>query len=70
MRRTAAQLDISRTTLYDLMKVFGIPTAVDLSREEIERCADRCRGDLEAMVDVLEVSRRGLLLRMRKLGRR
>jgi len=40
----------------------------DLSTEEITRCFQECGGDLDAMVQWLEVSKRGLQRRLRELG--
>ena len=39
-----------------------------LGREEIEACFRRCDGDVEKMAEALEVSQRGLLLKMNELG--
>lgn len=69
LQPTAAQLDISRTALYGLIDRFrSVRKPGDLSREEIEGCWRRCDGDLEAMVDELHVSRKGLRRRMTELG--
>jgi two-component system nitrogen regulation response regulator GlnG len=65
----AAQLGISRGSLYDrIEKSSKIRKAADLSREEIEACHQRCGGDLDAMVEQLEVSKRGLQRRMTQLA--
>ena len=69
IQRAAAKLGISRGSLYDrIEKSSRIRKAVDLSREEIETCHARCAGDLDAMVEALEVSKRGLQRRMTQLG--
>ena len=69
IQRAAAELGISRGSLYDrIEKSSQIRKAVDLSREEIEECRERCGGDLDAMVAVFEVSKRGLQRRMTQLG--
>jgi two-component system nitrogen regulation response regulator GlnG len=69
LQPAAAQLGISRTSLYDrIEKSPRIRKASDLSREEIERCRERCGGDLDAMVEALEVSKRGLQRRMTQFG--
>lgn len=69
IQRAASQLGISRGSLYDrIEKSSRIRKAVDLSREEIEACHARCGGDLDAMVEALEVSKRGLQRRMTQLG--
>jgi len=66
---TARQLGISRTTLYKLIERHPtIRKAKDLSAEEIRSSTAACGGDVEAMAAALEVSPRGLLLRMRELG--
>ena len=64
----AAALGISKTTLYALMqKLPGLRKARDLSRAEILEQHRATGGDLEAMAAALQVSRRGLVLRMREL---
>jgi two-component system nitrogen regulation response regulator GlnG len=69
IQRAAEKLGISRGSLYDrIEKSSRIRKAVDLSREEIQECSERCGGDLDAMVAVLEVSKRGLQRRMTQLG--
>ncbi len=69
LQPTAAALGISRTSLYALIeKSSRIRKARDLTREEIERSEKRCRGDLDAMAEELEVSRKGLRRRMTQLG--
>jgi two-component system nitrogen regulation response regulator GlnG len=69
IQAAAAQLAISRGALYDRIKKSSkIRKAADLSREEIQACFQRCHGDLDAMVEELEVSRRGLQRRMTQLG--
>jgi two-component system, NtrC family, nitrogen regulation response regulator GlnG len=69
LQPTAAQLGISRSSLYDRIdRSSGIRKAVDLSQEEIEAAFARCQGDLDAMVEELEVSKRGLQRRMKSLG--
>ena len=69
IQRAAAQLGISRGSLYDrIEKSQRIRKAADLSREEIEACQALHGGDLDAMVEALEVSKRGLQRRMTQLG--
>lgn len=69
IQRAAAELGISRGSLYDrIEKSPRIRKAADLSREEIAACQARCGGDLDAMVEALEVSKRGLQRRMTQLG--
>ena len=69
LQPTAAQLGIARTSLYDRIETSPLfHKAADLSRQEIEACAERCGGDLDRMVEILEVSKRGLKRRMTQLG--
>jgi two-component system nitrogen regulation response regulator GlnG len=68
LQPAAVALGVSRGALYD--RIEHSPTirkAVDLSREEIQECFQRC-GGLDAMVEELEVSKRGLQRRMTQLG--
>ncbi|HEX4966797.1 MAG TPA: sigma 54-interacting transcriptional regulator [Thermoanaerobaculia bacterium] len=69
IQRAAAELGISRGSLYDrIEKSPRIKKAADLSSEEIQEHWQRCGGDLDAMVEGLEVSKRGLQRRMTQLG--
>jgi len=69
LKATAEALHVSRTSLYALIESCPkVRTATDLSRDEIVRCHAECGGDLDAMVDRLEVSKRGLGRRLRELG--
>ena len=69
IQRAAAQLGISRGSLYDrIEKSSRIRKAVALSRQEIEACHERCGGDLDAMAESLEVSKRGLQRQITQLG--
>ena len=69
LQPTAAQLGISRTSLYDRIdRSPNLRKAADLTREELEAAAARCQGDLDAMAEHLEVSKRGLQRRMKQLG--
>ncbi len=70
VNKTAAYLDISRSSFYKLMEKHGIRKAGELRREEIERSWFRTRGRLEEMVDDLKVSKKGLKDRMKELGLR
>ncbi|HET9210528.1 MAG TPA: sigma 54-interacting transcriptional regulator [Thermoanaerobaculia bacterium] len=66
----AEALGISRPSLYaKIEKSAKIRKAADLSRQEIEACLAQAGGDLDAMVEKLEVSKRGLQIRMTQLGR-
>ena len=69
IKPTATQLGISRPSLYLLIeKLPGLRKASELSRAEILEARDACGGSLEAMVDLLEVSKPALLQRMKRLG--
>ena len=69
MQAAADRLGIPRPSIYPLIKRFPhLRTAGDLSPEEIERCFHECRGELDAMVERLQVSRRALQRRIRELG--
>jgi two-component system, NtrC family, nitrogen regulation response regulator GlnG len=66
---TARALGIAKNTLYQLMDQCGrIRKARDLGPEEISTAFAEHSGDLPAMAARLEVSERGLKLRMRELG--
>lgn len=68
VKPAAAELGISRASLYNLMERSSkIRKASDLTREEIEASRERTSGKLADMVDDLEVSRRGLEMRMKEL---
>jgi two-component system nitrogen regulation response regulator GlnG len=63
------RLGIPRSSIYDVIeRCPGIRTAGDLSAAEIEQCYTACGGDLEAMVQRLEVSGRALKRRLKELG--
>ncbi|HVG10930.1 MAG TPA: sigma 54-interacting transcriptional regulator [Thermoanaerobaculia bacterium] len=69
IKPTAAQLGIARPSLYLMMeKLPGLRKAGDLGRAEILEAQSACSGNLEAMVDHLEVSKPALLQRMKRLG--
>lgn len=68
LQPAAAELRVSRASLYRLIDRFpSVRRPADLQREQIANCFDRCNGDLEAMVDELRVSRKGLRQRMTEL---
>jgi two-component system nitrogen regulation response regulator GlnG len=68
-RATAAQLGISRPSLYFLLDSFpGTRKAMDLSAEEITATRERCGGHLREMAELLHVSEAGLRRRMKQLG--
>ena len=69
VKLAAERLGISRPSLYLLIEKFpSIRKASDLNREEILATRELCGGSLEAMVERLEVSKKGLLQRMTQLG--
>jgi len=69
VKSAAAELGISRPSLYVLMdKLPGIRKAVDLEIAEIQQAADLCHNNLNAMSERLQVSKRGLIQRMKQLG--
>jgi two-component system, NtrC family, nitrogen regulation response regulator GlnG len=69
VKSAAADLGISRPSLYVLMdKLPGIRKAVELGQAEIQEAVDACGGNLDAMAERLEVSKRGLVQRMKQLG--
>jgi two-component system nitrogen regulation response regulator GlnG len=68
VKPAATELGISRASLYNLMERSPkIRKASDLTLEEIQDSRQRTGGSLDAMVDDLEVSRRGLEMRMKEL---
>ncbi len=69
LKTTAAQLGISRTSLYALIEKHpSLHTAADLAPEVLEHCFQECSGDLETMAVRLKVSKRALSYRIKKLG--
>jgi two-component system nitrogen regulation response regulator GlnG len=69
LQAAARVLRISRTSLYTLIEASpNVRKAGDLRPEEIARCWEECGGDLNAMVERLEVSKRALGRRLREMG--
>jgi two-component system nitrogen regulation response regulator GlnG len=69
VKLAAEKLGISRPSLYLLIDKFpSIRKAADLSREQILEARQSCNGSLDAMVALLEVSKKGLLQRITQLG--
>ncbi|WP_224371471.1 sigma 54-interacting transcriptional regulator [Hyalangium versicolor] len=69
LKAAADRLGIPRSSIYDLIdKSPNIRTAGDLTVEEITRCFQECSGDLDAMAQRLEVSKRALGRRIKELG--
>jgi len=69
LKVAADQLGIPRPSIYDLIdRCPNIRTAGDLDAQDIIRCFERLRGDLDAMVSELQVSKWGLSRRLKDLG--
>jgi DNA-binding NtrC family response regulator len=69
LKATSEYLRVSRTSLYALIESCAkVRTATDLSTDEIVRCHGECGGNLDAMTERLEVSKRALGRRLRELG--
>jgi two-component system nitrogen regulation response regulator GlnG len=69
LKVAADQLGIPRPSIYDLIeRCPNIRTAGDLDAQDIIRCFERLRGDLDAMVAELQVSKWGLSRRLKELG--
>ncbi|MBN1204899.1 MAG: sigma-54-dependent Fis family transcriptional regulator [Myxococcaceae bacterium] len=69
LKNAAERLGITRSSLYMLIERSpSLRTAAELSVDEITRCFQECGGDLDAMVQCLQVSKRGLQRRMKDLG--
>ena len=64
----AEQLGISRPSLYLLMEKSLASARRRTSPEEILAAREQCGGDLDAMVTLLEVSKKGLQQRINQLG--
>ena len=71
VHHTARRLNVSRTTLYKMMEDCPeVRKASDLQLEAINEAFAAADGDLEKAAERLQVSPRGLQLRLRELGRR
>ncbi len=69
LKPTAAKLNISRGSLYNLIaRNPRIRKASDVGEDEIRECHQQCGGDLGRMVERLEISRSGLRNRLKALG--
>ncbi len=69
VQAAARALNVARPSLYKLIdKCPRVRKASELSREEIVATGERCAGNLADMAELLEVSGRGLRLRMTQLG--
>lgn len=71
MKEAARSLGISRTSLYALLeRSERVRAAADVPPEEVRAAWERHHGDVDAMVEELEVSERGLRQRLKDLGLR
>jgi two-component system nitrogen regulation response regulator GlnG len=69
LKAAAERLNITRSSLYMLIERSpSLRTAVALTEEEITRCFQECDGDLDAMVQRLQVSKRSLQSRLKRMG--
>ncbi|HEX4420148.1 MAG TPA: sigma 54-interacting transcriptional regulator [Kofleriaceae bacterium] len=69
LKAAADRLGIPRASIYTVIdRSPSVRTAGELSAAEIERCHRECVGDLDRMVERLEVSRRALGRRVKELG--
>lgn len=66
---TCKALGIAKVTLYNRIEQSSIMrTAKQVPDDEIREVHARCKGDIEAMVDALEVSKNALKPRLKELG--
>ncbi|MEM9491871.1 MAG: sigma 54-interacting transcriptional regulator, partial [Myxococcota bacterium] len=69
VKATAKALGVSRSSLYILIDQSDtVRTARSLPPEQIRACAEECKGNINAMVTKLQVSRSALRRRMKELG--
>jgi two-component system nitrogen regulation response regulator GlnG len=69
LKAAADRLGIPRSSMYDVIeRCPTIRTAGDLSAEEIAAAHAACEGDIQAMVERLQVSGRALKRRLKELG--
>jgi two-component system nitrogen regulation response regulator GlnG len=69
LAKAASLLGIARTSVYALVEAsHTLRTASDLTQQEITLAHRECGGDVQRMVDRLEVSERALRRRLRDLG--
>ncbi len=69
LKETAAALGVSRTSLYGLIERSpGLRSPADVPAAEIRAAWERHGGDLEPMVEALEISERALRQRLKDLG--
>ena len=66
LKATAEQLNISRAALYKIIdNTASVRTASDLCIDDLRNAFQKASGDLEKMVDLLEVSKAALKRRMK-----
>lgn len=69
LKATAEHLNISRAALYKMIdNTASVRTASDLSVEELRTAYQSCDGNLETMVEKLQVSKAALKRRLKDLG--
>jgi two-component system nitrogen regulation response regulator GlnG len=69
LKNTAEMLHISRAALYKIIDAHpDIRKAGDIATQELVEVNQRCEGNLEAMVDVLKVSKSALKRRLKELS--
>ncbi len=68
IQATADKLNISRTSIYELMKRYNLKSAADFSAVELEKSYRRNQQNIDDMVIELEVSKHALTRRLRELG--
>ncbi len=64
----ARALGISKTSIYELMRRYGVPTSNDIDAATLVAALERARGDVSEAARALSVTPRALKLRMRTLG--
>lgn len=66
LKATAVQLNISRAALYKIIdSTSSVRTASDLCIEDLRNAFQNASGDLDKMVDLLQVSKAALKRRMK-----
>ncbi len=68
IQASAESLNISRTSIYELMKRYVLKTVADFSPQELEESYRRNNCNIDKMVADLEVSKHGLTRRLKALG--
>ena len=60
-------MNITRTSIYELMDRYGIKTAAEISTDDIEKSHRRCNGNIDDMVMELQISRHALIRRLKEM---